>query len=151
MPKMKTNRAAAKRSNDRKAVVFVAKGMRSTVNGKSASAVAACATTTWSIRHGAPIKDHLPTGEPGLVEESRIVRVKRGPFARAATSGVLDQVEGFFGGRKNRYPKPMRVLWNRAVRLCRTQTPQADFRGGFGSRASTGRPFHAPAIRACAG
>jgi len=38
-------------------------------------------------------------------------RVKRGPSPRRRHKRVLDQVEGFFGGRKNRYRQAMRVLW----------------------------------------
>ncbi|MEO7035498.1 MAG: 50S ribosomal protein L20, partial [Polyangiaceae bacterium] len=35
-------------------------------------------------------------------------RVKRGPSPRRRHKRVLDQVEGFFGGRKNRYRQAMR-------------------------------------------
>jgi large subunit ribosomal protein L20 len=38
-------------------------------------------------------------------------RVKRGPSPRRRHKRVLDQVEGFFGGRKNRYRQAMHVLW----------------------------------------
>lgn len=38
-------------------------------------------------------------------------RVKRGPSPRRRHKRVLEQVEGFFGGRKNRYRQAMRVLW----------------------------------------
>ncbi|HEY2409387.1 MAG TPA: 50S ribosomal protein L20 [Polyangiaceae bacterium] len=38
-------------------------------------------------------------------------RVKRGPSPRRRHKRVLQQVEGFFGGRKNRYRQAMRVLW----------------------------------------
>jgi large subunit ribosomal protein L20 len=38
-------------------------------------------------------------------------RVKRGPSPRRRHKRVLDQVEGFFGGRKNRYRQAFRVLW----------------------------------------
>jgi hypothetical protein len=34
-------------------------------------------------------------------------RVKRGPSPRRRHKRVLDQVEGFFGGRKNRYRQAM--------------------------------------------
>jgi large subunit ribosomal protein L20 len=38
-------------------------------------------------------------------------RVKRGPFPRRRHKRVLDQVEGFWGGRKNRIRQAMHVLW----------------------------------------
>jgi large subunit ribosomal protein L20 len=38
-------------------------------------------------------------------------RVKRGPSPRRRHKRVLDQTEGFFGGRGNRYRQAMRVLW----------------------------------------
>jgi len=38
-------------------------------------------------------------------------RVKRGPSPRRRHKRVLAQVEGFFGGRKNRYRQAMHVLW----------------------------------------
>jgi len=38
-------------------------------------------------------------------------RVKRGPSPRRRHKRVLDQVEGFWGGRKNHYRQAMRVLW----------------------------------------
>ncbi len=38
-------------------------------------------------------------------------RVKRGPSPRRRHKRVLATVEGFFGGRKNRYRQAMRVLW----------------------------------------
>jgi large subunit ribosomal protein L20 len=38
-------------------------------------------------------------------------RVKRGPQPRRRHKRVLDQVEGFWGGRKNHYRQAMRVLW----------------------------------------
>ena len=38
-------------------------------------------------------------------------RVKRGPQPRRRHKRVMDQTEGFFGGRKNRYRQAMRVLW----------------------------------------
>jgi large subunit ribosomal protein L20 len=38
-------------------------------------------------------------------------RVKRGPSPRRRHKRVLDQTEGFFGGRKNRFRQAMRVLW----------------------------------------
>lgn len=38
-------------------------------------------------------------------------RVKRGPIPRRRHKRVLAQVEGFFGGRGNRYEQAMRVLW----------------------------------------
>lgn len=37
-------------------------------------------------------------------------RVKRGPSPRRRHKRVLDQTEGFFGGRKNRYREAVRVL-----------------------------------------
>jgi len=38
-------------------------------------------------------------------------RVKRGPYPRRRHRRVLDQVEGFWGGRKNRIRQAMHVLW----------------------------------------
>jgi large subunit ribosomal protein L20 len=38
-------------------------------------------------------------------------RVKRGPYPRRRHKRVLDQVEGFWGGRKNRIRQAMHVLW----------------------------------------
>jgi large subunit ribosomal protein L20 len=38
-------------------------------------------------------------------------RVKRGPSPRRRHKRVLDQTEGFFGGRKNRFRQAMRVLF----------------------------------------
>jgi large subunit ribosomal protein L20 len=38
-------------------------------------------------------------------------RVKRGPSPRRRHKRVLEQVEGFWGGRKNHYRQAMRVLW----------------------------------------
>jgi large subunit ribosomal protein L20 len=38
-------------------------------------------------------------------------RVKRGPGPRRRHKRVLDQTEGFFGGRKNRFRQAMRVLF----------------------------------------
>src|SRR5690349_18921904 len=38
-------------------------------------------------------------------------RVKRGPSPRRRHKRVLEQTEGFWGGRKNHYRQAMRVLW----------------------------------------
>ena len=38
-------------------------------------------------------------------------RVKRGPSPRRRHKRVLQQTEGFFGGRKNRYRQAFHVLW----------------------------------------
>ncbi len=38
-------------------------------------------------------------------------RVKRGPYPRRRHQRVFDQVEGFWGGRKNRIRQAMHVLW----------------------------------------
>jgi len=38
-------------------------------------------------------------------------RVKRGPSPRRRHKRVLEQTEGFFGGRKNRYRQAFHVLW----------------------------------------
>lgn len=38
-------------------------------------------------------------------------RVKRGPYPRRRHKRVLEQTEGFWGGRKNHYRQAMRVLW----------------------------------------
>ena len=38
-------------------------------------------------------------------------RVKRGPSPRRRHKRVLEQVEGFWGGRKNHYRQAMRALW----------------------------------------
>ena len=38
-------------------------------------------------------------------------RVKRGPYPRRRHKRVLSQVEGFWGGRKNRIRQAMHVLW----------------------------------------
>src|SRR5262245_3332717 len=38
-------------------------------------------------------------------------RVKRGPSPRRRHKRVLEQCEGFWGGRKNNYRHAMRVLW----------------------------------------
>ena len=38
-------------------------------------------------------------------------RVKRGPSPRRRHKRVLQQTEGFFGGRKNRYRQAGHVLW----------------------------------------
>ncbi|HXK20206.1 MAG TPA: 50S ribosomal protein L20 [Polyangiaceae bacterium] len=38
-------------------------------------------------------------------------RVKRGPSPRRRHKRVLQQIEGFFGGRKNRYRQAFHVLW----------------------------------------
>jgi large subunit ribosomal protein L20 len=38
-------------------------------------------------------------------------RVKRGPYPRRRHKRVLGQVEGFWGGRKNRIRQAMHVLW----------------------------------------
>ncbi len=38
-------------------------------------------------------------------------RVKRGPQPRRRHKRVLEQTEGFFGGRKNHYRQAMHVLW----------------------------------------
>jgi large subunit ribosomal protein L20 len=38
-------------------------------------------------------------------------RVKRGPYPRRRHKRVFDQVEGFWGGRKNRIRQAMHVLW----------------------------------------
>lgn len=38
-------------------------------------------------------------------------RVKRGPQPRRRHKRVFDQVEGFWGGRKNRIRQAMKVLW----------------------------------------
>ena len=38
-------------------------------------------------------------------------RVKRGPSPRRRHKRVLEQCEGFWGGRKNHYRQSMRALW----------------------------------------
>jgi large subunit ribosomal protein L20 len=38
-------------------------------------------------------------------------RVKRGPIPRRRHKRVLEQVEGFWGGRKNHYRQAMHALW----------------------------------------
>ena len=40
-------------------------------------------------------------------------RVKRGVTAHRRHKRVMDQVEGFFGGRKNRYRQALHVLWKK--------------------------------------
>ncbi|MCC6214966.1 MAG: 50S ribosomal protein L20 [Polyangiaceae bacterium] len=40
-----------------------------------------------------------------------MTRVKRGVTAHRRHRRVLQQTEGFWGGRKNRYRQAMRVLW----------------------------------------
>ena len=42
-------------------------------------------------------------------------RVKRGVTAHRRHKRVLNQVEGFFGGRKNRYRQALHVLWKKWV------------------------------------
>jgi large subunit ribosomal protein L20 len=42
-------------------------------------------------------------------------RVKRGVTAHRRHKRVLSQVEGFFGGRKNRYRQALHVLWKKWV------------------------------------
>src|SRR5512141_2564368 len=38
-------------------------------------------------------------------------RVKRGPYPRRRHKRVFEQVEGFWGGRKNRIRQAMKALW----------------------------------------
>jgi len=42
-------------------------------------------------------------------------RVKRGVTAHRRHKRVLSQVEGFFGGRKNRYRQALHVLWKKWI------------------------------------
>jgi len=42
-------------------------------------------------------------------------RVKRGVTAHRRHKRVLNQVEGFFGGRKNRFRQALHVLWKKWI------------------------------------